>query len=151
MFYTNPPWGQNNNGESVIVFTQRGMEAVGYDGQGLVVIADDAELEWPQKVLWSTQVFATSNSFYVSRMMPKEHVYHLFDEHSQLPSCNLLLSSLPGSSRRFQSEALAPDRLENFYGRSKELRVRYIKELARPDYGKATQSEYELIPLEDKA
>jgi predicted methyltransferase len=28
-FYTNPPWGASNNGESVNVFAQRGMEAVG--------------------------------------------------------------------------------------------------------------------------
>ena len=26
-FYTNPPWGASNNGESVKVFVQRGMEA----------------------------------------------------------------------------------------------------------------------------
>jgi predicted methyltransferase len=44
-FYTNPPWGAYNNGESVTVFTQRGMEAIGYEGDGLVVIADDVELE----------------------------------------------------------------------------------------------------------
>src|SRR3989442_7887366 len=29
-FYTNPPWGASNDGESVKVFTQRGMEAIGY-------------------------------------------------------------------------------------------------------------------------
>src|SRR3954465_12498263 len=38
MFYTNPPWGASNNGESVKVFVQRGMEATGYRGEGLVVI-----------------------------------------------------------------------------------------------------------------
>ena len=42
-FYTNPPWGASNGGESVCVFMQRGMEAVGYGGEALVVIADDDE------------------------------------------------------------------------------------------------------------
>ncbi|WP_375398903.1 bis-aminopropyl spermidine synthase family protein, partial [uncultured Sphingomonas sp.] len=28
-FYTNPPWGASNNGESVNVFVERGMEATG--------------------------------------------------------------------------------------------------------------------------
>src|SRR5262249_39437768 len=40
-FYTNPPWGQSNGGESVNVFLDRGFELVAFDGEGLVVIADD--------------------------------------------------------------------------------------------------------------
>src|SRR3984957_12450883 len=39
-FYSNPPWGASNNGESVCVFMERGMEATNYVGEGLVVIAD---------------------------------------------------------------------------------------------------------------
>src|SRR5713226_65488 len=50
-FYTNPPWGASNEGESVCVFMQRGMEAVAYSGEGLVVIADDDVLAWPARVL----------------------------------------------------------------------------------------------------
>ena len=44
-FYTNPPWGASNDGESVNAFLQRGIEAVQYGGEGCVVIADDDELE----------------------------------------------------------------------------------------------------------
>src|SRR3954451_4452438 len=33
-FYTNPPWGASNEGESVKVFMQRGMEATSFRGQG---------------------------------------------------------------------------------------------------------------------
>ena len=44
-FYTNPPWGASNNGESVNVFVERGMEATGHAGEGVVVIADDDELQ----------------------------------------------------------------------------------------------------------
>lgn len=32
-FYTNPPWGASNGGESVCVFMQRGMEATSYAGE----------------------------------------------------------------------------------------------------------------------
>lgn len=39
-FYTNPPWGASNNGESVKVFAQRGMEAVGY-GTGALKTKSD--------------------------------------------------------------------------------------------------------------
>jgi N4-bis(aminopropyl)spermidine synthase len=72
-FYTNPPWGQYNNGESVNVFAQRGMEAVGHVGEGLVVIADDDEREWPKHVLANVQKFAAQEGFYVSRMQRKLH------------------------------------------------------------------------------
>ena len=34
-FYTNPPWGASNNGESANVFIQRGIEAVQHDGEGI--------------------------------------------------------------------------------------------------------------------
>lgn len=55
-FYTNPPWGASNNGESVKVFIQRGMEATAYAGEGMVVVADDDELEWPKRVLANIQI-----------------------------------------------------------------------------------------------
>src|SRR6267143_1502376 len=55
VFYTNPPWGASNEGESVKVFAERGMEAVGRDGEGIIVIADDPELIWARDVLFATQ------------------------------------------------------------------------------------------------
>jgi predicted methyltransferase len=132
-FYTNPPWGASNNGESVNVFAQRGMEAVGYEGGGMIVIADDEEMDWPKKVLASAQTFAAQSGFYVSQMMPRMHLYHL-DDNPNLRSCNLIVNSLPGNSRNFDSEAISdPDRLENFYGRSQAPRVRYVREKKRLD------------------
>jgi predicted methyltransferase len=147
-FYTNPPWGASNNGESVNVFAQRGMEAIGYKGEGAIVIADDEELEWPKQVLGSAQAFASSSGFYVSRMMPRMHTYHL-DDNPNLRSCNLIVSSLPGDQRTFVSDAITdPSRLENFYGKSQAPRVRYVRERKRLDYGKASEDEYRLELLE---
>jgi predicted methyltransferase len=147
-FYTNPPWGASNHGESVHVFAQRGMEAIGYDGHGLIVIADDEELEWPKQVLASTQSFAMHSGFYVSRMMPQLHLYHL-DDAPDLRSCNLVISSLPGNGREIKSEAITdPDRLKNFYGRSKAPRARYIRERKTLNYGMAHEDEYNLELIE---
>ncbi len=78
-FYTNPPWGASNNGESVNLFVQRGMEATEYRGEGLVVIADDEDLDWPKQVLANVQAYAARHGFFVSRMMPRLHEYHLDD------------------------------------------------------------------------
>ena len=91
-FYTNPPWGASNDGESVKLFAQRGMEAIHYSGEGMLVIADDDELDWPKNVLGNVQRFALESGFFVQRMMPKLHQYHL-DDAPDLRSCNLLLKS----------------------------------------------------------
>jgi len=146
LFYTNPPWGASNNGESVNAFTQRGFEAVGFVGEGMVVVADDDELEWPKVVLGKVQRYAYDQGFYVSKMQRKIHAYHL-DDAPDLKSCNLYFSALPGNegNRKPSRPLIDPIRLENFYGRSKEPRVQYIKERSRPDYGKAPEDEYELI------
>lgn len=149
-FYSNPPWGASNNGESVNVFIQRGMEATSYHGSGMIVIADDDELEWPKKVLGAAQRFSSDNGYFVSKMMPKMHLYHL-DDAPELRSCNLIVSALPAQISRGSSEPIAdPIRLAHFYGKTKAPRVKYIREVKRLDYGKANASEYHLEMLEVK-
>jgi predicted methyltransferase len=148
-FYTNPPWGASNNGASVNLFVQRGMEVTRYRGEGMIVIADDPELEWPQEVLYQVQAFASMNGFYVSRMMPQLHSYHL-DDAPDLRSCNLIVKARPGNSERMGSEPIRDSaRLDNFYGRDTQLRVKYIREQKRLDYGKADDAEYKFELLEE--
>lgn len=141
-FYTNPPWGASNDGASVNVFMQRGMEAVGYNGEGMIVIADDHEIEWPQRVLASVQSFALERSFFIQKMASKLHLYHL-DDNPDLRSCNLLIKSLPGAACPSQSEAITdPERLAHFYGQEQHIRIKYVREKKRLDYGKAHDDEY---------
>lgn len=147
-FYTNPPWGASNDGESVNVFVERGIEAIGYEGDGMIVIADDDELEWPKRVLANVQSFASVRGFYVSRMQRKLHEYHL-DDAPDLRSCNLFVSSLPkNGGRQNPSRPTDEDRLRNFYGNLQDPRVKFVRERKRPDYGKASDDEYELELLE---
>lgn len=149
-FYTNPPWGASNAGESVKVFAQRGMEALHNIGEGLIVIADDPELEWPKQVLHRVQAFAVEHNFYVSRMMPRLHSYHL-DDAPELRSCNLVIASLPGTSRRPASEAIRDSlQLAHFYGQSASPYVHYVREKKRVDYGRAITSEYDFELLEER-
>lgn len=142
-FYTNPPWGASNDGASVNVFVQRGMEAVGYVGEGTVVIADDHQLVWPQRVLAATQRFALDAGFYVQKMASRMHLYHL-DDNPDLRSCNLVLKSLPGTCSMGTSVPISDARrLANFYGQNQHVRIRYVREKKRVDYGKAHDDEYE--------
>lgn len=149
-FYTNPPWGQYNEGQSINIFVERGIEAVSNVGEGLIVIADDAELDWPKTVLASVQRNAAGRGFYVARMQPELHLYHL-DDAPELKSCNLLVRSVPNNKIGRNSVAVSDsDRLKNFYGRSKAPRVRYVREQKALNYGDASETEYRLELLEEK-
>ncbi len=143
-FYTNPPWGASNDGESVCVFMQRGMEATNYNGEGLLVIADDDVAEWPRRVLAKGQQFAIGSGFFVQKMMPKMHSYHL-DDSPDLRSCNLMFKALPGNKPPGPSTRITDvARLKNFYGRDAAPRVRYVREKERLEYGKRHDDEFSL-------
>ncbi len=146
-FYTNPPWGASNAGESVKAFMQRGFEATNYAGEGLVVIADDHERTWPQHVLAQVQKFALERDQYVQRMQPRMHRYHL-DDDSDLRSCNLFFKALPIERSAVESVPLSRERLDNFYGKGQPLKIRFVRERKRVDYGKAHDDEYEIVPME---
>ena len=143
-FYTNPPWGQYNDGASVNLFVQRGMEATHHQGDGLVVIGDDSERPWTKAVLSTVQRFASDRGFFVNRMMPRLHSYHL-DDAPELRSCNLMFRALSANPQRAESKAMTDDTiLAKFYGRDQPLRVQYVREKKRVDYGKASEQEYRL-------
>lgn len=149
-FYTNPPWGASNEGASACIFMQRGMEAIRYSGEGIVVLADDPDLEWTKRVLGNVQGFALEHGFFVKQMMPQLHLYHL-DDAPDLRSCNLIFRSMPRTQPPRPSKSITdPARLANFYGRDNPARIRYVREKERLDYGKAHQDEYELERLEDQ-
>jgi len=141
-FYTNPPWGASNEGESVKVFVKRGMEAIGYQGEGMVVIADDNERAWVKQVLANVQKFITSSGFFIQKMMSQLHQYHL-DDAPELRSCNLIVKALDGNKPQGPSQAIRDEsRLANFYGKDRPPTVRYVREKKRLDYGKAHDDEY---------
>lgn len=146
-FYTNPPWGASNSGESVKAFMRRGFEVTGFTGEGLVVIADDHDRPWPQHVLAAAQSYGLSHGQYIQKMQSKMHHYHL-DDDPELRSCNLFFKALPMDRPAIKSVALEPPLLANFYGKNRPLEIRYIKERKRVDYGKAHDDEYEIEPME---
>ncbi len=145
-FYTNPPWGASNDGESVKVFAERGIEALRQDGQGVIVIADDPNVDWSRHVLRETQQFLAAKGFYVQEMQSQVHLYHL-DDAPDLRSCNMFFRSVPNRTVAEKSYQLHGSRLENFYGRDQKLRVRYVREKSRVDYGKAPSETYSIENL----
>jgi predicted methyltransferase len=147
-FYTNPPWGKSNDGASVHLFVERGIEACAYRGEGMIVIADDEELEWPKKVLSTTQCFAAERGYFVSRMQPRLHAYHL-DDDALLRSCNLFIEALPGNELREPTARITdPERLKNFYGSDQNLQVQYVLDKRPNTFGEADLEGYEIKLVE---
>ena len=95
-------------------------------------------------MLAATQAFALLRSgFFIQKMQPRMHEYHL-DDAPELRSCNLMFKALPDNAPPAPSEAIIdPQRLENFYGRGQKIKIKYVRERMRLDYGKAHENEYE--------
>ena len=89
-----------------------------------------------------------AKGFYVQEMQTNLHEYHL-DDAPDLKSCNLFFRSHPDRELPTKSYALHEQRLEHFYGKARDLRVQYVREAARVDYGKAYDGSYSLELLKD--
>ena len=147
-FHINPPWGQHNNGESVVVFLERATQCISIGGAGMVVIADDAMLPWTNEVLGRTERAALDFGLIVDQMIPARHSYHL-DDAPDLKSCTMGLRMVRKSG--IDNSRLTGDRLENFYGRSQRMRVHYVEEVPSLARGGADDRTYRLVPLTDEA
>lgn len=145
-FYTNPPWGASNGGESVRTFLERGMEAVKLGGLGIVVIADDPEVAWTQEVLSSTQSAALAWGFVLAEMIPALHLYHLEDA-PDLRSCSMMFRRIEPLAEGYTSRLMSSERFRNFYGRDQPLKFRYVRDRQPLNFPKAADSSYELEPL----
>lgn len=142
-FYTNPPWGQFNDGESVRVFMERGIEAVKEKALGMLVIGDDGDIPWTQDVLRDSQRLAIDYGFLVNDMVAEQHLYHL-DDAPDLRSCACVFRRAKALNWHESSQPLNNDRKANFYGRQQPLEYRYVWEVSDRDRGKAPENTYRL-------
>jgi predicted methyltransferase len=119
-FYTNPPWGANNDGNSVVAFVLRGIEAVTNPGLGAIVIADDPTQPWTQKVLYRAQGMLLEHGFIIKELGEERHHYHL-DDDPDLQSCTIITSRLLPTATKITSRMLERGSFANFYGRNRHL------------------------------
>lgn len=145
-FHINPPYGASNDGASVLAFLERGSQATNDKSLGIVVIADDPELEWTQAVLRDTQRRGHELGYVVAEMLPQLHQYHL-DDSPELTSCACLFRRVAPECMEKSSAPLAEEQLANFYGRRAPLRVRYVRERPTLSPGRETELAYTLEPM----
>jgi predicted methyltransferase len=114
-FYTNPPFGKHNDGRSVIAFLRRGIEAVGPDALGCIVLADDPRHAWTSKVLFNTQREVVNAGFAVVELIPDFHSYHL-ESDPDLKSCSMVIGRVGSVAANYASEPLSVEMRRSFYG-----------------------------------
>lgn len=129
-FYTNPPFGSQNGGRSVEAFLARGDEALTSNGIACLVVADNSEIPWTQVAMKRAQGYLLSKGYLVAEMLPQFHSYHL-DDNPDLTSCVLILVRREMAGLKTFSQALPSEYLENFYGASADLTIRYIVDLQK--------------------
>lgn len=122
-FYTNPPYGASNKGESARLFINRGCELVKDEGaKGYIIIPSDNERFWTREAMYHTQLFLLQHGWRVDTLMNELHRYHLDDDKNLMSS--LLITEketsylgynwpMPYSNRRVSHLAI-PD----YYGKS---------------------------------
>ncbi|TDA65523.1 MAG: putative methyltransferase [Chloroflexi bacterium] len=142
-FYTNPPWGASNEGESVFIFIERGFEAVKKNALGMLVIADAPDIPWTQSVLLRSQRLANDHGFLVAEMLPEQHLYHL-DDAPNLKSCSCVFRRMEPKIWSESSIPVDKDRFANFYGRNSPLKIHYVRARSTLNYGKAEDHTYSL-------
>lgn len=145
-FHINPPWGQYNDGESVVVFLERAIQCTRIGGTGVVVIADDPDLKWANEVLARTQRAALGAGLIVQQMIPRLHTYHL-DDAPELRSCSLMFRKIADDG--LPNVRITGERLEHFYGRDRTLRVQYVLERPDPAPDRAPPGFYEFAMLKE--
>lgn len=143
-FYTNPPFGASNRGMSIQAFLMRGIEAVGADAVGCIVLADHPSSSWSQDVLHETQKSVLNMGFWISELIPEFHRYHL-DDTPDLTSCSLVIKRRNVPKERLRSKPLPQEMLNQFYGEEAPLKVHYVRD--KTNGGKLASRDYELEPF----
>jgi len=119
-FYTNPPYGKSNLGESARLFIARACNFTKPDqATGYILLPNDQERRWTRESMYLTQRFLIDYGWNISTQLPALHRYYLDDDKT-------LMSSLLIADRIFDGASYMPwtgrqvghKEITNFYGQS---------------------------------
>ncbi len=79
VFYTNPPYGSSNQGESARLFITRGIELCQGQGGacGCIILPDDEERPWTRPAMRTTELFLLTHGWSILEKTNGLHQYHL--------------------------------------------------------------------------
>jgi predicted methyltransferase len=122
-FYTNPPYGASNKGESARLFITRGIEMSRPSAaNACIILPHDLQRDWTGIAMRATQSFLCNFGWTVDEKINAMHRYYL-DDDKELASSVVIVkkdetlvnleTQLPYAGRR-----VAFDEISRFYGRS---------------------------------
>lgn len=122
-FYTNPPYGSNNTGESARLFINRCCELVKPDGaRGCIILPDDSLRSWTGKAMQRTQHFLCVHGWSIDAKLNQMHRYRL-DDDADLASSLVLVKRYNNFVRTdslmpYSHRHVAFHEIPKFYGKS---------------------------------
>lgn len=120
-FYTNPPFGSQNQGLSPQLFITRGCELVKEGGSGCIILPYDQQRAWTREAMLATQRFLTLHGWVVKEELGQLHQYHL-DDDQELLSSMLMVDEVtarsPALTMPWAGRCLEHVEIPSFYGRS---------------------------------
>ncbi len=131
-FYTNPPFGSNNQGASAQLFIARGQELCKEEGaSGCIIMPYDTNRAWTTQTWLATQRFLVNGGWGVREKVDGMHRYHL-DDDPELTSSMILVDAIMGGlldAASYAGRRVPFDEIPLFYGRSVQPPYpRYIRE-----------------------
>jgi N4-bis(aminopropyl)spermidine synthase len=138
-FYTNPPYGSRNNGESARLFITRGIELCNPEAAcGCIIVPDDERRRWSCDAWRATRVFLGEHGWEMWEKVDRAHQYHL-DDDRDLTSSTILVArhaQALGQERHmpYAGRRVLDNEIPRFYGRRTQPPYpRYIRRDGSPD------------------
>lgn len=120
-FYTNPPYGSHNEGESARLFLTRGCELVQQNGgSGCLILPDDSRRQWTRRAMDKTEHFLRTHGWEIRAQFDQLHQYHLDDDPDLASSLILVDRTVSGGipTMPFANRRVEMHEILNFYGRN---------------------------------
>ena len=121
VFYTNPPYGSANVGESGRLFITRGVELCHTRGGacGCIILPDDGGRAWTRPAMRTTQAFIIEQGGAIQEKIAGLHGYHL-PSNPGLKSGRMWVSDVEGGrnvpAAPYMGRRVRPEEIVHFYG-----------------------------------
>lgn len=117
VFYTNPPYGKSNNGQSGLGFLVRCMAlCTNVNSSGIAVLPYRSGV-WSARAMHNIQSFMVRHGYVVCDMLQDMHLYHL-DDSPDLRSATVIFDRVERVDTPYRDERLPPEITKFFYGSS---------------------------------
>lgn len=140
VFYTNPPYGSKNKGNSGIAFLSRCMALCKPVGStGVAILPYHPSERWSRDAMRSIQQFMMDSGYLVGEMLRAMHSYHL-DDLPMLRSATVIFDRVQQVPTPYLEEPLGPDLTQFFYGSANQPIPRGISRTGDVIYAESPDS-----------